>query len=76
MVLAAIGGIGAAHICLRSIYVPTAPRKVARLPKIISSGIHPVKRLLRIQPAVRPGIAAGVKNGRIVSASEKRTCTA
>ena len=35
-----------------------------------------VRILLSRQPSVRPGIAAGVKKGMIVRASEKRTCMA
>ena len=55
---------------------PKAPSSVARVPKITSGSTHPVRILLRRQPSVRPGIAAGVKKGMIVRASEKRTCMA
>ena len=46
------------------------------LPKITSKGRAPVSMFASIQPMKRPGIAAGVKKGSIVSASEKRTCMA
>ena len=72
MVLAAMGGIGASHLLLRKIRVPRAPSSVAILPKIISGIAQPVNRLLNRQPVNKPGTAAGVKKGKIVSASEKR----
>ena len=50
-----------------------APRNVASEPKMTSGSAQPVRILLRRHPIVRPGIAAGVKKGMIVSASEKRT---
>ena len=49
-----------------------APMSVAMVPKIISGSAQPVKILESRQPTVSPGMAAGVKKGRIVRASEKR----
>lgn len=71
-----MGGSAHSQRFFRRAQLPTAPRNVARVPKMISGSAHPVSVLLRRQPIVRPGIAAGVKKGRIVSASEKRTWTA
>ena len=48
------------------------PMQIQMLPKIMSTGMAPPKRLAMIHPTNNPGIAAGVKNGRMVSASEKR----
>ena len=74
MVLAMMGGRGASHLFLsRSRYVPKAPIRVARLPKIMSNSIQPVMVLLMIHPRKSPGMAAGVNTGRMVRASEKRT---
>ena len=50
-----------------------APIRVARLPNTTSHAAQPVSRLASTQPTVRPGTAATVKTGRIVSASERRT---
>ena len=72
-VLAAMGGIGANHFLLRSRKVPTAPMRLARVPKTISGRAQPVTILEIRHPMVMPGMAAGVKNGKMVSASEKRT---
>ena len=71
-----IGGNVARSLYFLRKYVPNAPIKVARLPKTISHKAQPVKTFARMQPAKRPGIAAGVKSGRIVKASENLTCTA
>ena len=71
-----IGGSGARmRFWLRSFHVKKAPIKVARLPKMISGRIAPPKMLPIRHPTNNPGTAAGVKIGRIVSASEIRTCT-
>ena len=72
-VLATMGGRGASHLQRRSRYVPTAPSSVARLPKTTSQMMAPVNRLLIRHPRNRPGMAAGVKKGNMVSASEKRS---
>ena len=56
----------------RSIYVPTAPIKVAILPKIMSGRIAPPRMFPIRHPTNSPGIAAGVNNGKIVRASEIR----
>ena len=74
--LETMGGIAHRKRFLRSAQDPKAPSSVARVPKITSGSTHPVRILLRRQPSVRPGIAAGVKKGMIVRASEKRTCMA
>ena len=63
-----IGGSGARYLLLfLSIHVKTAPISVARLPKMISGRMHPPRILLIRQPKNTPGIAAGVKAGRMVS---------
>ena len=72
-VLASIGGRVAMILCFLRKYVPKAPIKVARLPKITSHNAHPVRTFASTQPIKRPGIAAGVKIGRIVRASENLT---
>ena len=63
-------------LCFLRKYVPSAPIKVARLPKTISHKAQPVKTFARTQPTKRPGIAAGLNMGSIVKASENLTCTA
>ncbi len=69
-----IGGIGASHgESLRSFLVKNAPISVAIDPKITSQIAQPVRRFERKHPTKSPGMAAGVKYGRMVSASEKRT---
>ena len=45
------------------------------LPKMMSTGIAPPRRLAMIHPTNSPGMAAGVKNGSTVSASENRIWT-
>ena len=45
------------------------------LPKMTSGRTAPPMKFARKQPTKSPGTAAGVKNGRIVSASEMRTWT-
>ena len=52
---------------------PRAPMKVASDPNRMSAHTQPVVRLARKQPMVMPGMAAGVKNERMQSASEMRT---
>lgn len=55
-----MGGSAESHFTLLPIkYVPTAPISVARLPKIISGGSAPHKRLERRQPANSPGYRRG-----------------
>ena len=49
---------------------------VAILPNTTSKGSAPVRIFARIQPMKSPGIAAEVKNGSIVSASENLICMA
>ena len=73
IVLAAIGGSGASHGNRRSAQVRTAPISVAAVPKMMSSMAQPVSQLLSRQPIVSPGMAAGVKKGRMVSASDSLT---
>ena len=76
MVFATTGGSGARYLLLfLSMRVKTAPIKVAMLPKIISGRIAPPKIFPRRHPINKPGIAAGVKTGRIVRAYAKRICT-
>lgn len=75
-VFAIIGGMVAMIWCFLRKYVPNAPSNVARLPKTTSHKAQPVRTLARIQPIKSPGIAAGVKIGRMVNASENLTCTA
>ena len=53
--------------------VKMAPIKVARLPNIMSGRIAPPKTFPIKHPINNPGIAAGVKIGRIVKASAIRT---
>ena len=72
-VFATMGGTGAKYLCFFKAYVPSAPIKVARLPKITSHTAQPEKMFPSRQPTKRPGIAAGVKAGRTVNASEKRS---
>ena len=67
-------GRGTSHRFFRSRYPPTAPMRVARLPKITSTGMAPPSRFPRTQPTNRPGMAAGVNMGRMVNASEILTC--
>ena len=74
MVLDMIGGSGPRNGCCLRRYVKNAPASVARLPKIMSGRIAPPRILAVRHPINKPGIAAGVKSGRIVSASEMRTC--
>ena len=71
-ILLIIGGRKARSPCLRRIRVPTAPSKVAILPRIMSIRQHPVKMLLNRQPTNNPPTAAGVNIGRIVKASDNR----
>ena len=71
--LARMGGSGANHLCPRNIHVSTAPINVAREPNIISGSAAPTKILDKRQPTNSPGMAAGVKKGKMVSASEKRS---
>ena len=71
-----IGGDVARILCFFRKNVPNAPTKVARLPKTTSHKAQPVRMFARRQPIKSPGIAAGVKMGRIVKASENLTCTA
>ena len=71
-VFAIIGGI-AAHQSgsfFLMAYVPSAPSRVAMLPKIMSHMMQSHRILLKIQPIKRPGTAALVKNGSMVSASD------
>ena len=69
-----IGGTGARKGCaLRSFQVKKAPARVAKLPQMTSGSRAPPTVLPIRQPMKRPGIAAGVNTGRIVSASEMRT---
>ena len=75
-VFAIIGGSGASALCRLMRYVPTAPISVARVPKIMSQKAQPVSRFESRQPIVSPGIAAAVKHGSTVRASDIRTCTA
>ena len=73
---AIIGGKVARILCFRRKYVPKAPIRVARLPNMISHEAQPVRIFARTQPIKSPGIAAGVKMGSRVRASENLTCTA
>lgn len=72
-VFASIGGNTARYLCLHRRCVPYAPSNVARLPKTISHGAHPIMMLDIRHPANNPGIAAGVNIGRIHRASENLT---
>ena len=61
------------NLMSRSIYVKNAAARVAKVPKTIS-GMLSVEPIFEIkQPMVSPGIAAGVKTGKIVSTSEIRS---
>ena len=74
MVFAKIGEIGPRKGCIfPNFLVPTAPIRVARLPKIISGRIQPDSTFPIRQPINNPGMAAGEKIGRMVKASAKRT---
>ena len=53
--------------------VNMAAISVASVPKTISSKLKEPIFAIK-QPTVRPGIAAGVKMGKMVSTSEKRNC--
>lgn len=53
-------------------YVKNAAASVARVPKTISIALNEPMFEIK-QPIVRPGIAAGVKIGRIVKTSEMRS---
>ena len=66
------GGMLQKNLCFLRYHVPTVPRKVASVPKTTSGSALPISTLLKKHPSVTPGIAAGVKNGKMVSASEKR----
>ncbi len=55
-----IGGRSEIYFFFRRIYVKIAPIKVARLPKITSINMLPVRIFERRHPTNRPGIAAGV----------------
>lgn len=72
-VFARIGGITARKRFPLSNLVPIAPKRVARLPKITSQTTAPARMFDKRHPTKRPGIAAGVKIGKIQSASEKRS---
>ena len=76
IVFTRIGGSGAKRgLLFRSLYVRKAAAKLARLPKIISGRMTPGdKALPSKQPTNNPGTAAGVNTGRMVKASEIRTC--
>ena len=54
-------------------YVPKAPISVARLPKMMSQMTHPFIIFEIRHHTNNPGIAAGVKIGRMQSASENLT---
>ena len=74
IVLAMIGGSGARkELFLRRVYVKQAAIRVAKLPKIISGMIAPPNIFPIRQPINNPGIAAGVKNGRMVRDSATLT---
>ena len=49
--------------------MPNAPMRVAMLPKTMSGRMAPPKILPIRHPMNRPGTAAGVNSGRMVSAS-------
>ena len=53
--------------------VPMAPISVGRGPKMMSGSAEPMTIFPRRQPINSPGMAADVKKGRTVRASEKRT---
>ena len=67
------GGIQATAGLSFNSRVPIAPSSVTMLPNTTSQAAQPVIRLATTQPTVRPGTAAAVNTGRIVSASERRT---
>ena len=76
IVLERIGeSVQSTGLFLRRSRVPTAPARVARLPKRMSGRTAPPKILPIRQPIKRPGTAAGVNTGRMVSASATRACT-
>ena len=52
--------------------VHSAAKSVAMEPRMISSGPTVLMRFVTRHPTNRPGTASGKKNGRTVSASEKR----
>lgn len=71
MVFAIIAGTGAKNLlCFLRAYVPKAATKVVKLPKITSTRIPPVSKLLKKHPIKRPGMEAGRKKGKIVRASD------
>lgn len=72
-VFASMGGIGAKKRFFARSRVPKAPKSVARLPKITSQKTAPDKIFARRQPTKSPPIAAGVKHGKMQSASEMRS---
>ena len=72
-VFASMGGRAARILCFFRRYVPKAPIRVARLPNIMSHKAQPVRMFARTQPIKSPGIAAGVKMGSRVRASENLT---
>ena len=74
IILLRIGGRNARSPFLRRIRVPTAPSRVAMLPRMISIRQQPVKMLLSRQPINKPPIAVGVNIGRTVKASDSRIC--
>ena len=74
-VLASTVGSGTSQAKRLKRRAPSAPSRVAKVPKITSCQMQPVIRLEIRQPTVSPGIAAGVKNGSTHSASETRNCT-
>jgi hypothetical protein len=76
MIFEMIGGnVATTGFCSRSFHVKNAPINVAILPNTISGRIAPPRILPIRHPTKSPGIAAGVNIGKIVSASEIRTCT-
>lgn len=75
-VFESMGGTGESHLNFRKKYVPSAPKSVARLPKIMSKSAPPTIMLESKQPTNSPGTAAGVKYGSTVSASDNLTCIA
>ncbi len=79
-VLASTGGSGASTGTVPrrtslSSQVPMAAIRVAAVPKTQSTRPRGLARLDKKQPTARPGMAAGVKTGRTVRASENRNCT-
>ena len=65
-----IVGRGTSKGCFLKTYPMVTPNKVARLPKITSQIMAPVKKFEIKQPANNPGIAAGVNIGNIQRHSE------